>query len=100
MSEAGSGDKDKLPRSVWVLGIVSLVMLCAYGLGLVLAIVGLALAPGAKREISESGGRLTGTGMVKAGVICSWVAVGLSILGIALVIIALVASGGSSTRVG
>ena len=26
MSEAGSGDKDKLPRSVWVLGIVSLLM--------------------------------------------------------------------------
>lgn len=63
-----------------VLGIVGLAMMCGLGLGVVAAIVSLALAPGAKREISGSGGALTGEGMVKAGVICSWICVGLTAL--------------------
>lgn len=65
-----------------VLGIVSLVTTCGSGLGLVPAIVALALAPGARREIAESGGRLDGASQIRAGVICSWVTVGLVGLGI------------------
>jgi hypothetical protein len=76
--------------AVMVLGIVSLVMVCAYGIGLITAIVALALAPGAKREINASGGRLTGLGMVKAGVICSWISVGLGIAGLLFFIVAIV----------
>jgi hypothetical protein len=83
-----------------VLGITSLVLLCFYGLGVILAIVGLALAPGAKREIRESGGAVTGDGMVKAGIACSWVSVGLTILGIAIFLIALAAGAGSSGKIG
>ena len=72
--------------AVLVLGICGLVFSCAYGVGIVPAIVALALAPKAKREIAGSAGMLTGDGMIKAGVICGWVTVGLTALGIVLVI--------------
>ncbi|HUR76050.1 MAG TPA: DUF4190 domain-containing protein [Sporichthya sp.] len=64
------------------LGIASLVAFFTCCLGFVPAIVSLCLAPGAKREIQASGGALTGDGMVKAGVICSWVTIGLTVLAI------------------
>lgn len=84
-----------------VLGIVSLVFTCAYGIGLIAAIVALVLAPGGKREIAASQGRLTGEGMIKAGVICSWITVGLAVLGVILLVIVLIvaASTSSSTSV-
>ena len=37
------------------------------------AIVALVLAPGALRNIAESGGRLTGEGLVRAGRIVAWI---------------------------
>jgi hypothetical protein len=58
-----------------VLGISSLIA-C---LGLP-GIVALCLAPGARREIAESRGRLTGEGLIKAGVICSWISIALALL--------------------
>lgn len=61
--------------AVLVLGIASLIA-C---LGLP-GIVALCLAPGARREIAASQGRLTGEGLVKAGVICSWISIALAIL--------------------
>jgi hypothetical protein len=67
--------------AVLVLGICSLVFFCAYGIGLVLAIIALCLAPGARRDIAASNGNLSGLGMVKAGVICSCVCIGLIVLG-------------------
>jgi hypothetical protein len=73
-----------------VLGISSLVLLCAVfvflPVAVVPAIIALALAPGAKREIHASGGALTGLGTVKAGVVCSWVTIGVSIAWIVLLI--------------
>ncbi len=84
--------------AILVLGIVSLVLMCAYGLGLIPAIVALAMAPGAKREIAASGGRIQGDGQVKAGVVCSWVTVGIVAVSIvAVVIIAIVAAGSNSS---
>lgn len=84
--------------AVLVLGIVALVLMCGYGIGLVPAIVALALAPGAKREIAASGGMVTGEGFVKAGVICSWVAVGLTVAGIVfIVLIFVIGAAGSSS---
>lgn len=74
--------------AVLVLGIASLVGLCMYGLTVVCAIVALALAPGANREIRASNGWKTGEGMVKAGVICSWICIALAVVGI-LAIVAL-----------
>jgi hypothetical protein len=66
------------------LGIASIVVMFTCGIGFILAIVSLCLAPGAKREIAESRGALTGEGMVKAGVICSWVTIGFTVLAIVL----------------
>ena len=55
--------------AILVLGIAGLVFTCAYGFGVIAAIIALALAPKAKREIAAAGGALTGEGMIKAGVI-------------------------------
>ena len=64
---------------------------------LIPGIVALCMAGGAKREIAGSGGRLSGEGFIKGGVICSWVSIGLSVAGIVLfiVVIALSAAVGS-----
>jgi hypothetical protein len=63
--------------TVLVLGILSLVLMFGC-IGFILAIVALVLAPGAAREIAESGGRLTGESQLKAGRITSWITLGLT----------------------
>ena len=65
-----------------VLGIVSLVMLFTCGLGFVTAVIALVMAPGARREIAASGGRLTGESQVRTGTILSWVTLGLTALAV------------------
>lgn len=56
------------------------------------AIIALVLAPSAKRNIAESGGMKTGEGMVKAGVIVSWINIAFWVLfGIIIGIIAALA---------
>ena len=50
------------------------------GLGWIAAIVALALTPGARREILESGGAKRGLGFLLAGKICAWVNIGLTVL--------------------
>jgi hypothetical protein len=72
--------------AVLVLGIVGLVLVCGYGVGLIPAIVALALAPGARREIAQSNGQMGGESFVKAGAICSWITVGLFAAGLVIVI--------------
>ena len=68
--------------TVLVLGIVSLVTLFTCGLGFVTAVIALVMAPGARREIAESGGRLTGESQVRTGTILSWVTLGLTALAV------------------
>ena len=60
--------------AVLVLGILSLAV-C-----MVLGIIALCLAPGAKQEIAESQGRLGGEGQIKAGVICAWISIAINLL--------------------
>jgi len=64
------------------------------------AVVALALAGGAQQQIAQSGGRLTGEGLVRAGRIVAWINVGLTAL-VVVGIIGLIAfalpSGTSST---
>ena len=64
------------------------------------AVVALALAGGAQQQIAQSGGRLTGDGLVRAGRILAWINVGLTAL-VVVGIIGLIAfalpSGTSST---
>jgi hypothetical protein len=80
--------------TVLVLGVASLLLMFMCGIGLITAIVALVLAPGAKREIQQSEGRLTGLGMVSGGVVCSWITIGLIVL-IAAVIVLVLAIGAS-----
>ena len=90
-------------NTVMVLGIVSLVSFFALcGIGIVPAVIALAMAPGARREIAAAGGALAGEGQVRAGVIMSWITVGLAALGLVVVIVlvvVLVAASDSSTSV-
>lgn len=70
--------------AVMVLGIASLPLLCGYGIGLIPAIVALAMAPSARREISAANGQLGGKGFLTAGVACSWVTVGMCVTGLVI----------------
>jgi hypothetical protein len=84
--------------AVLVLGIAAIPCLFFCGAGFIAAIVALTLAPGANREIRDSGGALTGEGQVKAGRILSIVALVLGLLvvaGYAVFIAFAVRNGGS-----
>ena len=83
---------DRKATAVMVLGIVGLVLICGYGVGAIPAIVALAMAPSARREIAASGGMLDGEGFIKAGVVCAWIAVGLTLAGIAFLVILIAAT--------
>ena len=64
------------------------------------AVVALALAGGARQQIAQSGGRLTGDGLVRAGRIVAWINVGLTalfVVGIIGLIAFALPSGTSST---
>ncbi|HEX8770119.1 MAG TPA: hypothetical protein VF711_05050, partial [Acidimicrobiales bacterium] len=62
-----------------------------------LSIVALCLAPGARRNIAQSGGTLTGENLVRIGVILSWIAIGLVAVGIVVFVIAVAASTSSDS---
>lgn len=87
--------------AVLICGISSLLLLLA-GVGFIPAVVALVLAGGAKREILESNGRLTGLDFVKTGLICSWITIALSVLAVIVVVIfvVLLASGSGSMYAG
>jgi hypothetical protein len=63
-------------------------------------VVALALAPGANREIRASAGSLTGDGMVKTGVICGWISVALTALGLVLLVVFIITEDSSTSAVG
>lgn len=66
-----------------VLSIASLMFLFTFFLapvGLVLAIVAVALCPSARRKIEGSGGAVTGEGLLTAAKIISWISIGLCAL--------------------
>jgi hypothetical protein len=75
-----------------ILGICSLVI-C----GIICGPLAIVYGNRAKREIDMSGGRLGGRGMATAGVIMGWIAVALTVVFIAVIVIAVAASSGGST---
>lgn len=75
-----------------VCGIVSLVLFCIWYISIPCAIVGAILSALAKNKASEVG---MDNGMAKAGIVCSWIALGLAILFI--VIVAIIAGIGASS---
>ncbi len=83
-----------------VLGIVGVVGLCVYGFGVIAGILALVFGYQARRDIRNVGPHaLAGDGQAKAGIILGWVSVGLTILGIALVVFLIaVSSTGTPTN--
>ena len=82
-------------RAIWalVLAIASFVV-CP----LILAVVALILASGAKRDIAASGGARQGAGLVTAATVIAWINIGVSVVALAgLLIIGIVASSSSSS---
>ena len=76
-----------------VLGIVGLFALCAYGLGLVAAILAVVFGFLARADIRRAQGALGGDGLAKAGLVTGFVGIGLAVLGLLLVIGLLVSRG-------
>lgn len=56
---------------VGLLGVGSLPGMLFCGLGTPMAVLALALAPSAKRQVVDSGGRVGGLGLIRAARICS-----------------------------
>jgi heme/copper-type cytochrome/quinol oxidase subunit 2 len=82
--------------AVLFLGVVSVLMMLCVG-GVVPAILALTIARGARAELRESQGFLTGDRMLRAGVVLSWLAIAVStIVLVVLVVYALVVFGASS----
>jgi len=50
------------------------------------SIVGVILGYMARRQIEESGGAVGGEGLAKAGIVIGWIGVGLTVLGICIVV--------------
>ena len=76
-----SGQTNGLAIAGMVCGIVGLVGICIWWLGLPCAIVGLILSIMGRKKARATG---TGGGMAMAGIICSLIALGLVVLGIIL----------------
>lgn len=86
------GMNAQLPNAtaVLVLGICSIVFLCAYGFGLVLGIVGLVLANKDKQLYRENPGIYTNYGNLHAGWIMSLISVILGSIIVLIIIVALI----------
>lgn len=63
------------------LGIASLPGMLFCGLGVVVAVMALAMAPTARREVLAGEGRLGGLGLIRTAVICSWISIVLAVVG-------------------
>src|ERR1700712_1053578 len=72
---------------VGLLGVGSLPGLLFCGIGAVLGVISLVLAPSARREIEASGGALGGLGIVRVARICSVVSIVLAVLAIVVVVV-------------
>lgn len=65
---------------VGMLGVGSLPGMLFCGLGTPMAVLALALAPSAKRQVEDSGGRLGGAGLIRAARICSVVSLVIALV--------------------
>lgn len=83
--------------AVLVLGIAAIPTLFVGGIGFIAAIVALALAPGARRDIRSSGGALVGEGQVRAGRVLAIVALVIGVLLIAAFVLLVMVSMTSPT---
>jgi len=84
----GSGfapqQNDGLALAAMIIGIISLVLTCGYGIGLLGSPVALVMGRVSMKRIDRSGGRLAGRGMAQTGFV-------LGIIGTVLLVLALIA---------
>lgn len=73
---------------VGLLGVGSLPGMLFCGLGAPLAVLALAMAPSAKRQVLDAGGRFGGLGLIRAGRICSVVSLVIAVVMVVGVVIA------------
>ena len=91
MSEQGAVPWEPVPNSrratiVGLLGVGSLPGLLFCGLGAVLGVVALVLAPEAEREILASDGRLGGESVIRVARICARISISMALIGLAVAI--------------
>lgn len=81
-------EQQKLPNStiILVLGIVSIVTCCCYGLGLIFGIVAIVMAGTATKEYMENPELYSGFKNVKTGKILSYIGIVLSVIYLAFTI--------------
>jgi hypothetical protein len=82
---------DGMGLASMIVGIVSLVLMCGYGIGLLGAPVALGLGLASKKRIDRSEGRLGGRGFAQAGFILGIVGTVLLVLAIIVVVIIIIA---------
>lgn len=78
-----------------VLGILGLVMMCGYGIGIIPSIIAIFLGRSSKRKIRDSQGQLAGEGMAQAGFIMGIIGTVISALFILVIggfIVAMIAT--------
>ncbi|HSX68250.1 DUF4190 domain-containing protein [Nocardioides sp.] len=66
---AAGAPTDGTAIGAMVLGILGLVMMCGYGIGIIPSIIAIFLGRSSKRKIRDSQGQLAGEGMAQAGFI-------------------------------
>lgn len=87
--------QDGQALAAMIVGIVSLVLACGYGIGLLGSPVAMFLGRSSMKRIDASNGQLSGRGMAQAGFVMGLIGTVFLVLGIifAIVIIALIANG-------
>jgi hypothetical protein len=95
---------DGLALGAMIVGIVSLVLTCGYGIGLLGSPAALVLGRISMKRIDRSGGRLGGRGMAQAGFVLGIIGTVLLVLAIAAIVVFIVVAanggfddGGSTT---
>jgi hypothetical protein len=85
-----TGVQEKLPNSGGILALGILGIVLAGGIGIILSIIALAMAPGAIRTYEQFPGRFTESSLknVKAGRTCAIIGMSLTVLVVLLVIAA------------
>ena len=84
MKLAVEGGCNAVASTLGVLGIVSLVTMLCYFVGVIPGILAIIFGILARKQIRQSDGQ--GYGMATAGLICGSIAVGLVVLGVAVII--------------
>lgn len=73
---------------VGLLGVGSLPGMLFCGLGTPLAVLALVMAPSAKRQVLDSGGRFGGLGLIRAARICSMISLVIAVIMVVGVVVA------------